>query len=477
MIIVKNEKYLAYEQDIRELLNAFFPGEELSGKETGEAPSFVIDIDRITDPLSLSGVRFEEKSVIKKAVYETVSGETGKTLPWGTLTGIKPVKLADKLLREEGLSSPEAFRAIKERYLVSNEKAKLMLFIAEKENGLVSMLPARGYSLYAGIPFCPTRCLYCSFTSNPLSVMGKHTGEYLDALEKELESAVLCAKEMNGQEKLTPSTIYIGGGTPTALTAGELSRLLSMIDRFVERKGLLEYTCESGRPDSITGEKLAVLKDHGIERISINPQTMNQKTLDLIGRRHTVKETIDAFSLARSMGFSNINMDLIMGLPGETKEDVAVTLSEVEKLSPDNLTVHALAVKRAARLSTDHDPWKEYQRAEGKEAEEMTAMGAESARRMGMEPYYLYRQKNMAGNQENIGYARAGKESLYNIIMMEGKQTVLGFGAGSTTRLLSEEYDRMENIKDLSQYLLRVSELLAKKEAFYRKTGVFRTTV
>ncbi|MCQ2400686.1 MAG: coproporphyrinogen dehydrogenase HemZ [Lachnospiraceae bacterium] len=460
MITVKNDTYTAYEQDIRELLNAFFPGEEILPEGPSEA--FSVDIDRLMDGTVLTGIRHEDKSVIKKNLYIYLNEKTGKKLPWGTLTGIKPVKLADKYL-STGIPEHDVERMLKDKYLISDEKCSLIMGIALKENSLLKGLPLEnGFSVYTGIPFCPTRCLYCSFTSNPIGLWKGRTGEYLNALRKEYESLTGLYHRKTGKNKLDPSTLYIGGGTPTALSADDLKVLMDIISEYVDMDSLHEFTCEAGRPDSITMEKLNVLRNHGVNRISVNPQTMNQKTLDLIGRRHTVEETREAFSLARSAGFTNINMDLIMGLPGETKDDVAYTLSEIEKLRPESLTVHALAVKRAARLSTEHDPWTDYERAEGDEAALMTAMGAKCAKRMGMEPYYLYRQKNIAGNQENVGYCVPGKESLYNIIMMEEKQAVIGMGAGSTTKLSSKE--RVENIKDLTQYLLRTDEVTDRKE-------------
>lgn len=460
MITVKNLSYAAYEQDIRELLNAFFPGEEILGKE--QEGAFSVDIDELMKNTSLLGVRHEDKSAIKKKLYLDINEKTGKTLPWGTLTGIKPVKLADKYL-EAGMSEHDTEVLLKEKYLISDEKCSLILGIALKEKSLLEGLsPDTGFSVYTGIPFCPTRCLYCSFTSNPIGLWKGRTGEYLASLRQEYKALSEQYYKLTGRRRLRPSTLYIGGGTPTALSADDLNVLLDIISEYTETGSLREFTCEAGRPDSITPEKLNVLKSYGVDRISVNPQTMNRKTLELIGRRHTVQQTLDAFAMAREAGFDNINMDLIMGLPGEDTDDVSYTLSEVEKLRPESLTVHALSVKRAARLSTEHDPWAEYERAEGEEAAKMTAMGAASAEKMGMEPYYLYRQKNIAGNQENTGYCVPGKESIYNIIMMEEKQAVIGIGAGATTKLGSR--CRVENIKDLELYLSRTDEVIKRKE-------------
>lgn len=467
MIAVKNENFTNYEADIRELLQAFYPGRKIGPADAAGVFLFV-DIDALMEGTEVPEGRLHRKSVIKKKLYEYLHELTGKTLPWGTLTGIKPVKLADMIL-EEGYDRTKAEQKISEDYLVNGAKRKLMLDIALRERKLLSVLPENGYSVYIGIPFCPSRCLYCSFTSNPVDSFKGRVEEYLDDLEEELQSFRDLMKKRTGEEKLRPSTLYIGGGTPTALNETQLKKLLDAVSQTVDVPSLFEYTVEAGRPDSITAEKLKLLKEYCVERISVNPQTMNRKTLDLIGRKHTVEQTVDAFRMARNAGFTNINMDVIMGLPEETIEDVRHTLSEIERLAPDSLTVHSLAVKRTSRLSLEHDPWLEYRRAEGGEMAEMTALGGETAARLGMVPYYLYRQKHIAGNQENIGYAVPGKESLYNIIMMEEKQPVIGFGAGATTKTGSAAAQRMENVKNLALYLERIDEVIAKKEAFLKQ--------
>ena len=466
MIYIRNNGYQTYEQDIRELLQAFFPGEELTGEEGAEA-SFEVDVDSLVtgSGKKLSGIRFEDKSLIKEILYDHLAARTGKQLPWGTLTGIKPVKLAAKILNTAGLAG-ETARILGEKYRLSAEKARLCAELSVREKELMERIPGdRWYSLYAGIPFCPSRCLYCSFTSNPVSLWRERIGEYLSCVEKELEAIT---KKASG--KLRPATVYVGGGTPTALEAEDLEKFLRLLETYIDMEGV-EFTVESGRPDSITPEKLSVMKGLGVQRISINPQTMNDKTLSLIGRRHTAEDVVRAFREAREAGFDNINMDLIMGLPGEDAEDVRKTLSEVEDLRPDSLTVHTLAVKRAARLSTEHDPWTEFDRAEGQQAAEMVRMGSETAGRLGMVPYYLYRQKNMAGNQDNTGYAVPGKECLYNIIMMDEKQPVIGIGAGSTTKFGEK---RFENVKDIGNYLSRIDELVEKRNTFLEIQGCFQ---
>ena len=316
----------------------------------------------------------------------------------------------------------------------------------------------RGYSLYVGIPFCPTTCLYCSFTSYPIEKWRGRTGLYLEALFKELEYT---ARKMEGRPL---DTVYFGGGTPTSLPAEDLEALLSRLEQLFDLSRVLEFTVEAGRPDSITRDKLKVLGDHGITRISINPQTMNQKTLDLIGRHHTVEMVKERFYMARELGFDNINMDLIMGLPEENMDDVRRTLEEVRALGPDSLTVHSLAIKRAARLNMFRE---EYGGLKIQNTPEMIELSAACAREMGMEPYYLYRQKNMAGNFENVGYSLPGKACIYNILIMEEMQTIAACGAGTTTKVVfpsENRRERCENVKEVEQYISRLDEMIQRKE-------------
>jgi len=300
----------------------------------------------------------------------------------------------------------------------------------------------------------------------------KRVDEYLDALCKELDylSSRFRHKKLN--------TVYIGGGTPTTLEPYQLDRLLTEIQSCFDKEHLQEFTVEAGRPDSITREKLQVLLDHGIDRISINPQTMNQKTLDIIGRRHTVMQVQEAFALAREMGFSHINMDLIVGLPSETYEDVERTMQEVQRMAPDSVTVHSLAIKRAARLSLFKDKYEEMGLENNMQIMDMTARYCAE---MELSPYYLYRQKNMAGNFENVGYAKVDKAGIYNILIMEEKQTILAAGAGASTKVvlpsdqpevMESRIERCENVKDVRQYIERIDEMIERKEQFFCKNGI-----
>ena len=316
-----------------------------------------------------------------------------------------------------------------------------------------------GYSLYIGIPFCPTTCLYCSFTSFPIS-QWKEPQVYLDALFHEMKAT---AERMKGK---VLDTVYFGGGTPTSLKADSLDWLLSKLEDIFDLSNVRELTVEAGRPDSITREKLAVLKKHGVTRISINPQTMNQRTLDFIGRRHTVEQVKECFYMARQMGFDNINMDLIVGLPEERMEDVRHTMEEIFSLNPDSITVHSLAVKRAARLNTMKEIYKNLKITN---TQEMIDLTAEYAVRMGMEPYYLYRQKNMAGNFENVGYAKEGKACLYNILIMEEKQTIVACGAGSTSKRVypNGRIERCENVKEVVLYIEKIDEMIERKRKLF----------
>lgn len=400
----------------------------------------------------------KRKRRISCALYQEMKKITGKDLAWGILTGIRPTKIPMKLI-EEGKTPEEASRMMQEVSLVSKEKADLAAAIAVRERKLLSELDyENGYSLYAGIPFCPTICAYCSFSSYPLGVWEKRMDEYLDALLKEISYVAEHAKDQ------VLNTIYIGGGTPTTLLAGQLDRLLTHLERSFSFKELKEFTVEAGRPDSITKEKLLILKEHGIGRISINPQTMQQKTLDAIGRYHSVDEVIRAFYMARELGFDNINMDLIVGLPGETLADVEDTLEKIGRLDPDSITVHSLAIKRAAREKlkkvTAHVP-----KVPEATAEMIEAAGRK-AHELGAEPYYLYRQKNIAGNFENVGYAKVDKAGIYNILIMEEMQTIVAVGAGASTKAVfpkENRIERIENVKDVDHYINRIDEMMKRK--------------
>ncbi len=404
--------------------------------------------------------RIDTKNRLKRKLYEILAAHTGRMLPWGTLTGIRPTKIPMKMM-EAGGSEEEIAAHMRREYYVSAEKINLSTEIAKRELALLNRLDyENGYSLYIGIPFCPTTCLYCSFTSNPVAAWSGRMDDYLRALEREIEFTA----EAFGDKHL--NTVYIGGGTPTTLEPGQLERLLGKVKKSFSLEHCLEFTVEAGRPDSITGEKLSVLRDQGISRISINPQTMKQETLQTIGRHHTVEQTIESFHMARALGFDNINMDLILGLPGESLEDVASTLKQIQALAPDNLTVHSLALKRAARLSIEWEDYKGYQMVN---TQRHMDLAMEYAAQMGLLPYYLYRQKGMAGNLENVGFAAEGMAGIYNILIMEEKQTIVALGAGSITKRIypDGQAKRCENVKDVAQYIGRIEEMIERKKRLF----------
>lgn len=469
-----------FEYDIHSLVKAFFPSEDVAvfvgEKDVREVISFRIFTDYKENTIEISFVsadedrkvlqnqtieadfsdRKETKNRLKRAYYKMLSEYTGRTLPWGSLTGIRPTKIPMAFL-EAGKTEDDIRNYMKETYFASDEKIHLSIGIAKREQNLLRKIDYKnGYSLYIGIPFCPSTCLYCSFTSYSLSMWAGRIDEYISALEKEIDFAA----EKFADRHL--NAVYIGGGTPTTLEPAQLHRLISRVkDRF-DLSFCHEFTVEAGRPDSITEEKLEVLRKHGISRISINPQTMNDETLKIIGRHHTAKQTEDSFRLARKMGFDNINMDLIMGLPNEKLKDVEYTMRRILELSPDNLTVHSLALKRAARLSMFRD---EYQNLTFENTKDTMDLTMDYAKRMGMEPYYLYRQKNMAGNFENVGYAKQGRAGVYNILINEEVQTIVALGAGSITKRVYPDgrIERCENVKDVAQYIERIEEMIERK--------------
>lgn len=480
-----------FEYDIHSLIKAFYPGEDVkvwceetvapkkeeNGENSGclekEEGTTVIFIDFEEDGIRMwlgekkeevgewiahdaKADRAEVKNVLKQLIYKVLSKHLDKELPWGTLTGIRPTKIPMGRL-EDGWPEGDILDEMRRTYYISKEKGNLSIDIAKREKDILSSLHYKdGYSLYIGIPFCPTTCLYCSFTSYPIGLWKKRVGVYLDALEKEMAYVGEIYKD-----KIL-DTVYIGGGTPTTLEHDELDRLLSMIGKYFNLSYVQELTVEAGRADSITREKLKTLKKYPVTRISVNPQTMKEETLKIIGRQHSVEQVKEAFAMAREEGFANINMDIILGLPGEGEEDAAYTMDEIQKLHPDSLTVHSLAIKRASGLNR----WIEENGISTLNNTDTTMeIAAKAAKDMGMQPYYLYRQKNMSGNFENVGYARPGKYGIYNILIMEEKQSIVALGAGSISKrvYLNGRIERCENVKDVALYIEKIDEMIERK--------------
>ena len=552
--IFLDEALLPFESDIRELCKAFYPGEDfqmhtpegvrlmettqeeknalkrakeqksavpvnkksLKRKDTekqnrilteegiSDLSLFRLSLDLRGTKLFFIGNRTKDKSTVKAYLYKILQKKCGRSLPWGDLTGIRPVSLAGKLLKElknEGMQTKQEeirfYQALKDEYCLEGEKAELLRFLALRERDILQKAEERsgvkikdGFSIYIHIPFCPSKCAYCSFLSSPIGPFSDRISDYLEKVSEELDFALY---EMGERRGKTLQSVYIGGGTPTALPEKALEDLLVLVEQKLLSSPyakVLEYTVEAGRPDSLEGNKLALLKAHSVGRISINPQTFRQETLDLIGRKHSIESVIERFYEARELGFDNINMDLILGLPSERLSDVEESLLKIRELAPENLTVHSLAVKRAAKLKTEENKYRgAYQagasseefplerdfslsyipswrkRESRSEMEWMMLSAMQTAEELSLYPYYLYRQKNMAGNLENIGFSKEGKECLYNIFMMEEKHTVFGVGAGSSSKILfgNGRLERVDNGKDFRSYMEHFTEYQEKK--------------
>ena len=552
--IFLDEALLPFESDIRELCKAFYPGEDFQmhtpegvrlmettqeeknalkrakeqksavpvnkkslKRKDMEKQNRILTEEGISDPslfrlsldlrgtkLSFIGNRTKDKSTVKAYLYKILQKKCGRSLPWGDLTGIRPVSLAGKLLKElknESMQTKQEeirfYQALKDEYCLEGEKAELLRFLALRERDILQKAEERsgvkiqdGFSIYIHIPFCPSKCAYCSFLSSPIGPFSDRISDYLEKVSEELDFALY---EMGERRGKTLQSVYIGGGTPTALPEKALEDLLVLVEQKLLSSPyakVLEYTVEAGRPDSLEGNKLALLKAHSVGRISINPQTFRQETLDLIGRKHSIESVIERFYEARELGFDNINMDLILGLPSERLSDVEESLLKIRELVPESLTVHSLAVKRAAKLKTEENKYRgAYQagasseefplerdfslsyipswkkRESRSEMEWMMLSAMQTAEELSLYPYYLYRQKNMAGNLENIGFSKEGKECLYNIFMMEEKHTVFGVGAGSSSKILfgNGRLERVDNGKDFRSYMEHFTEYQEKK--------------
>ncbi len=398
-----------------------------------------------------------DKNKLKREIFDLLKAELKESLPWGIITGIRPVKLFGELVNETD-NIDSAIDIFQSEYYVSDEKTRLVEKIYKRQTENVGSADKNSIGLYIGIPFCPSRCLYCSFTSN-VAKRGE-IQRYLKALFKEIEAI---AGEIS-KKKLKIESVYIGGGTPTALNDEQLRKLLQMLCNCFDFKDVKEFTLEAGRPDTITEEKLKIAKRFGVDRISINPQTMNDNTLELIGRKHTGEQIIKSARLAKEIGFSHINMDIITGLPSESLDDFKLTVDKILELKPTNITVHTLALKKKSRLAQE-DEYYNYKHANVAEA--MTKYAHDALGEAGYLPYYLYRQKNMTGNGENVGFCEDKAESIYNIRIMDEHQSILALGAGGVSKRYFSEENRLErvaNVLNYEIYIDRIDEMIMRKK-------------
>ncbi|MGN7387565.1 coproporphyrinogen III oxidase [Sporosarcina sp. SAFN-015] len=401
------------------------------------------------------------KRVYSHVFLEVLEQLTGMKQSWGILTGIRPMKLFHKY-RQQGHDIEAAKRLLMEKHRISEEKSELLATI---ENVQLQAIPdlhqiQNDVSIYIGIPFCPTKCAYCTFPAYAIHRKNGRVESFLDGLHEEIREIGKWLTERD----IKITTIYFGGGTPTSIEADEMDALYkTMYDSFPHMNEVREVTVEAGRPDTITPAKIDVLKKWGIDRISVNPQSYTDETLKAIGRHHSVQETIDKFWLSRNMGMKNINMDLIIGLPNEGLEEFRHSLDETEKMQPESLTVHTLSFKRASEMTRNKE---KYKVADRETVEQMMQMGERWTKDNGYVPYYLYRQKNILGNLENVGYAKPGEESLYNIIIMEEVQTIIGIGCGASSKFMDPatgKITQFQNPKDPAAYILTFEEYIDKK--------------
>ena len=391
-------------------------------------------------------------------LYRCFTEATDYRPEWGLLTGVRPAKLYAKLLREYGREATDDY--FKNILLVSDEKISLCAETVEPEEKIINISRPESFSLYLSVPFCPSRCSYCSFVSHSVDKAGRLIDDYVKLLCEEIAQT----GEIARKEGLHLQTVYIGGGTPVAFTADQLRTVMSAVKQHFDLSGITEYTVEAGRPDAIDYDKLLAIKEGGATRISVNPQTMNNAVLREIGRNHTAEQTVNAFRLARRLGFDNINMDIIAGLPTDTPESFKNTLDILLELDPESITVHSLSIKKAANLSiNDQLPDLEA----GKKASEMVRYARKTLTEKGILPYYMYRQSKTVGNLENVGYAKKGFEGLYNVYIMDETHTILACGASAVTKLRQphgSQIERIFNFKYPYEYLSRFEEMCARKD-------------
>ncbi len=467
MILVIDSHPYRYEAEA--LCRMFLRGRELKIFEGADIPEEdFIYTGVFGDEISVR-VRMDGKDLSAKAetdegkatkmeylLYGILSEITGLSPKWGTLTGIRPVKLALQMM-DKGISSEEIRKKFREERLVSEEKLDLLLSTAEHEKEIRSLSKPESVSMYISIPFCPSRCSYCSFTSHAIEKAAKLIPQYVDLLCEELRDTAVLMEELG----LRLETVYMGGGTPTVLSPEQMDRVLSTVRSSFDFGGVRELTVEAGRPDTITAEKLEVMKKNGVDRISINPQTMDDGVLELIGRKHTAKDVVDAFKMARSFGFDNINMDLISGLPGDDFDKFRRTIDSVLGLDPENITLHTLTVKRSANLVNDA------RNMLSRTVDEMNEHAFRCFDEAGYYPYYLYRQKGTVEGLENTGFCKPGKEGIYNVFIMDETHSILATGAGGVTKMKDPhgpKIERIFNFKVPYEYIDRFDLMNERKE-------------
>lgn len=459
MLFFPLEKHTVYESFSEDNGNYFYT--EISENEGQIAFRVEFSLNGIkkqaAKSLPAEGCSDKEYELLSLA-YPIISGICGFSPEWGMLTGVRPSKLL--LNKIESFGEDAAKNYFTKRFFVAEKKAELAYSVAKTEWAIIKSIDEKSFSLYVSIPFCPTRCSYCSFVSHSIGTESakKLVPEYVEKLCREIEFTGEKAKENN----LTLTSVYWGGGTPTTLTAEQLDIVLTAIENNFDLSRCREYTVEAGRPDTITEEKLRVLKRHNVYRISINPQTFSDSVLKAIGRCHTTSLTEEMFSLARSMGFETINMDLIAGLPTDNYGSFKNSVNRAIEMGADNITVHTFALKRSSTFVTEN----EKATADAREIAEMLEYAFSALTEAGYHPYYMYRQSKSIGNFENVGWCKSGKECIYNILMMEEYQHILSVGAGSVTKLLSpgiEKIERIFNFKFPFEYISRFPLVLEKK--------------
>ncbi len=488
-IFIKNHPF---HYEIENIARLFFPYEKLVIKKSSEivevfdsellnaVPPFIItgiDCEKSGKEIFVKTVFADGDSIFNKELRETIQNDskeneriicsllfkllteyTGITMPWGMITGVRPVKYYRTLLKEKGITFANEY--FKNSYFVTENKISLAETTEKYEKKILDSSKDNSFSLYISIPFCPSRCSYCSFVSQSVEKAKHLVDPYISCLCREIELTGEIAKKYN----LNLETVYIGGGTPTTLSPVQLQKLLNAVNTSFDMYKCREFTVEAGRPDTITEEKLFTLRNNGVTRISINPQTLNDDILKKIGRKHTASETLNAFSLAEKCNFKTVNSDLIAGLPFETVESFSRSLDKIIELGVENITVHTLSIKRSARLTeqgltTDRD--------DAVRTGKMLEYAERTLTEKGYIPYYLYRQSRMVGNFENVGWSLPGMEGLYNVFIMDETHTILACGAGAVTKLKNPYFGNLErifNYKFPYEYIDDFSEMLSRKK-------------